>query len=899
MKIASFHKQRGDKIRFVKGLNEDVRKQRWDRIYITTLFSFYWTDTIKTLRYYDFTVKDPRNVFIGGPMATLMADEIQMETGFKPVKGLLDKKGQLRLSGDHKVDSISPDYSILDETDYKYPVSNAYFAYMTRGCVRKCPFCAVPKIEPFYVDYISLINQVERVNDKYGEKKDLLLLDNNVLASPKFDQIIDEIKKAGFYKGAKLNNSLRHVDFNQGIDLRLLTKEKMERLAELPIHPLRIAFDHIGLKDKYIEKIEWAAEHDFIHLSNYILYNYEDIPEEFYERLRINVDLNEKLGTQIYSFPMKYIPVTSKDRGFVGKHWTPKCLRSIQCILQATHGVVSPRREFFEAAFGKNMKEFKKLLILPEDYIIYRADHKNDGTGEWNDLLRSLNANEKNDFLEIVRENRFDDNIRSKFSEVNELLRHYSKDKWDRKDSIDRTFKDVLPKHKSGYYGLGNVTRKGYYTVMHSKKRDLRFPHESIGGLANEFAELYSSHYAAPFGFWALDFLVFMGCLITPEIKFITGQPSRFFLINVGKRAVSHKSTAMNETREFFRFVWNRLKVTSKERTLYEVERELAAGHGIPAVFIEHGDTIAQIRAKRTSRFTKKLVLLYDDLKGLAAMGNEKGNTLFPELAKLFENEEYVHTTRGKGRVSLFNLHTSLITNGTAEVLQETWKNNENKFGLPNRFFLAFDESYKPNYDPMVVSFKEKDNLAKKVATCLDGFLKERHGGDGKERYIDYADPTAKRAYLDWCEDFFNKHGDDDLTGCLDALGWGLMSTMAVCEGTWKVTVDLVTRVIKLLEQQYRVRYGNLPVDGGKQVATMANKIRRYLEEHPGSTIHETENGIHSDRYGGARTFNWAFGGLKDNSEIASVGKKHYLNKLIESNELIMGANKVATDGDS
>ncbi len=429
MKISAFHKIRGDEVCFVKGLDKEVRHRLWDRIYIATLFSFQWSETIKTIKYYEFSVRDPQNFFIGGPMATLMADEIQKETGFSPVRGLLNEEGKLRLAGDCKVDSMIPDYGILDEMKYKYPASNAYFAHMTRGCVRKCPFCAVPKIEPFYVEYIPLKKQIEMINDKYGEKKDLLLLDNNVLASRKFDQIIDEIKEAGFHKGVKLNKRLRHVDFNQGIDLRLLSKAKMKRLAELAIYPLRIAFDHISFKDKYIEKIGWAAEYGFRRISNYILYNYGDTPEEFYERLRINVKLNEKLGTQIYSFPMKYIPVTNKDRNFVGKHWTRKYLRSIQCILQATHGVVSPRREFFEAAFGKSIKEFKKLLIMPADYIIYREDHKDNGTAEWNDLLRSLTPNQRNDFLKIVRENRFDNNIRSEFSKVNALLEHYKKGK--------------------------------------------------------------------------------------------------------------------------------------------------------------------------------------------------------------------------------------------------------------------------------------------------------------------------------------------------------------------------------------------------------------------------------------------------------------------------------------
>jgi len=289
MKIATYHKEQGDEVIFVKGLNKNFRAQMWDRIYITTLFSFYWEETIKTIKYYEFSVKDPQNLFIGGPMATIMAEEIEKETGFKPVRGLLNEKGKLNLINDHRVDNVVPDYSILNEISYKYPATDAYFTYMTRGCIRKCPFCAVPEIEPFYLDYIPLKKQIKIINEKYGTKKDLLLLDNNILASSKFNQIIDEIKEIGFYKGAKLNNRCRYIDFNQGIDLRLLSKEKMKRLAELPVKPLRIAFDDIKLKDKYIEKIEWAAGFDLMRLSNYIMYNYEDTPEDFYERLKPNL----------------------------------------------------------------------------------------------------------------------------------------------------------------------------------------------------------------------------------------------------------------------------------------------------------------------------------------------------------------------------------------------------------------------------------------------------------------------------------------------------------------------------------------------------------------------------------------------------------------------------------
>jgi hypothetical protein len=429
MKIATFHRDRGDRVRFIKGLNNEIREQAWDRIYITTLFSFYWAETIKTVKYYEYSVKDPQNLFIGGPMATIMAKEIQEETGFEPVVGLLNKKGKIKLPYDCKIDNLVPDYCILQEIDYKYPANDAYLSYMTRGCIRHCEFCAVPTLEPKYVEYIPLLKQIQQVDKKYGKMTDLLLLDNNVLASDRFDDIVDEIKRAGFYKGAKLNNKERHVDFNQGVDMRKLTKEKMRRLSELPVRPLRIAFDHIGLKDKYIEKIEWAAEFGMLNLSNYILYNFHDKPEDFYERLRINIMLNERLGTKIFSFPMKYIPIKNKDRKYVGEHWNARYLRGIQCILHATHGVVSPRRAFFEAAFGKNVDEFKKLILMPDNYIIYRDKHRCNGTVAWKKQVAALSPKQKEEFIKIVHENHFNSSVQSKHEKVNALLKHYKKKK--------------------------------------------------------------------------------------------------------------------------------------------------------------------------------------------------------------------------------------------------------------------------------------------------------------------------------------------------------------------------------------------------------------------------------------------------------------------------------------
>lgn len=423
MKIATFHKQKRNHVRFIKGCDLETRNEGWNEIYITTLFSFYWNKTIETIKYYSRTPGNPK-IYVGGIMATLMQDEVEEATGIRPVFGLLNEKGKLGIDDEETIDCLVPDYHILEDVPYIYPAHDAYFLHTTRGCIRKCEFCAVSTIEPTYVDYIPVKSQIEKIDKQFGPKKDLLLMDNNVLASKQFDRIIDEIKEAGFIKGAKLGKRLRHVDFNQGIDPRILTKKKIKRLAELPIKPLRIAFDNINLKDKYVEKVRWAAGYGLKYLSNYVLYNFDDTPEDFYERLRINIDLNEELGTQLFSFPMKYAPVTGKNRKHISPHWNYHYLRSVNCILNATHGVVGIKKEFFNRAFGENVEQFKKLLAMPEKYIIYRDKHKDTEAAKWMQQYDSLSDADKLIFHGLVDDRKFIDDVTG-IESIDEILQHY------------------------------------------------------------------------------------------------------------------------------------------------------------------------------------------------------------------------------------------------------------------------------------------------------------------------------------------------------------------------------------------------------------------------------------------------------------------------------------------
>jgi len=359
MKISTHHKSRGDDVVFYKGTSAAVRDQTWDIIYITTMFTFQWKRTIETIQFYQRGKQtNKKNIRVGGILASLLPKDVENETGITPHFGLWDE-----------VDRLTPDYTLTNGV-YEYYTNNASLGYMTKGCPNRCPYCAVPRLEPEYVDFVPLGNQID------PNKKDLILLDNNVLASAEFPRIVEDIKRHGFRKGAGLGKAQRYVDFNQGVDARLLTEEKMELLSQLPLKPLRIAFDNIKFEKLYTNKIRLAHKYGIRHLSNFILFNYDDTPEDFYRRLQINIELNEELGLSIFSFPMRYVPLDAKDRKYVNPNWTKTQLRGIQCILHATHGVVGPRRPFFEKAFGRDAGEFKYIIEQPEEIIFHRENMK-------------------------------------------------------------------------------------------------------------------------------------------------------------------------------------------------------------------------------------------------------------------------------------------------------------------------------------------------------------------------------------------------------------------------------------------------------------------------------------------------------------------------------------------
>lgn len=486
MKISTYHKMLGDEVCFVKGVDPNVDAAVWDRIYITTLFTFDFSISAETILHYMRLVDDVSSLYVGGIMASLMPESIVEATGIDRshiLTGLFTNTSVVGDNNDINVDQLPLDYDILEDVNYKYPAGDNYFAYTTRGCPNHCSFCAVPILEPNFHVTNNIVEQIKVIDQKYGPKQHLLLLDNNVLNTPNLESLVDDLCAAGFGRGAKyvdpgtynivmmryhngdraefldkkmiayldkfkkrikspekLDTFLqivigaedaedyagymlehedelspivekyrsktpkaRYLDFNQGVDGRKINDDNMTQLARLAIKPLRIAFDDIKLKDTYCAAVRTAHRHGIKEISNYILFNYKDKPEDLYERLKINIELNRELGIQIFSFPMKYSPINRTDRSYIGVNWTKKSIRAISAILQVTKGVVAAGSDFFYKAFGNTLEEYFELLAMPRELIMFRHHFEENGTtAAWKKLYQAMGDEQKKELMEFT-----------------------------------------------------------------------------------------------------------------------------------------------------------------------------------------------------------------------------------------------------------------------------------------------------------------------------------------------------------------------------------------------------------------------------------------------------------------------------------------------------------------
>lgn len=167
------------------------------------------------------------------------------------------------------------------------PHHNPNATFTSRGCIRTCSFCAVPKMEG---DLVELDGWPIRP----------IVCDNNLLACSMshFNHVIDSLMP------------LRGVDFNQGLDARLLTCHHAEWIARLDLKAVRLAWDHTSLENQFMSAFELLRKAgipaDKIHV--YVLIGWNDTPKDAEYRLQTVANLGA------YPNPMRYQPLETMSR---------------------------------------------------------------------------------------------------------------------------------------------------------------------------------------------------------------------------------------------------------------------------------------------------------------------------------------------------------------------------------------------------------------------------------------------------------------------------------------------------------------------------------------------------------------------------------------------------------
>lgn len=174
---------------------------------------------------------------------------------------------------DH-IEHLCPDYSLY-KTDYS-------IGFLTRGCIRNCSFCIVPEKEGKIKPHADI--------EEFTKHKKVILLDNNILAH---DHGIKQIEK--------ISSLALKVDFNQGMDARLVDKQIAKRLSKVKwIRFLRFACDNKTMIPHIKKTVELLGKQGVKPYRIFCYFLVKDINEAL-----DRIEVLREIGVDIFAMPYR------------------------------------------------------------------------------------------------------------------------------------------------------------------------------------------------------------------------------------------------------------------------------------------------------------------------------------------------------------------------------------------------------------------------------------------------------------------------------------------------------------------------------------------------------------------------------------------------------------------
>lgn len=259
MKISAWHKSQGDHVEWY----QPMFSGHMDRVYMSKVFSFTPD--------YEYCI-DSDEIIKGGSGYC-----IELVDG----KEIYHSERDIPLP--EEIEHIYPDYSIYPEL-----TKDTAFGFLTRGCPRGCDFCHVKAKEG------QCSRKVADLSEFWRGQKNIILCDPNILACPNHMELLQQ-----------LADSKAKVEFNQGIDIRLVNDKNLELLRQIRLSNIHLAFDRYQDKAiieprlrKFVEKTGFNKDKG--HVMVYILVNFDTTLEQDIERIQLCREL------KLSPYPMIY-----------------------------------------------------------------------------------------------------------------------------------------------------------------------------------------------------------------------------------------------------------------------------------------------------------------------------------------------------------------------------------------------------------------------------------------------------------------------------------------------------------------------------------------------------------------------------------------------------------------
>ena len=222
MKLSAYHKAQGHQVCFWNPLFY------FDVVYKSRVFTdTYSKDSI--------TVRNAGQVIRGG-------------TGYGPGPDLPDE-----------IEHSYPDYSLYPQ------YSETAYGFLSRGCPRGCGFCIVGGKEG------RKSRKVADLSEFWRGQREIKLMDANLLACPDHESLL-----------LQLAESRALVDFSQGLDIRLITRDNVALLNQVRTKAVHFAWDNPDedLTRYFRQFLEWTSIRNPRLRRVYLLTNYGSTHEQ-------------------------------------------------------------------------------------------------------------------------------------------------------------------------------------------------------------------------------------------------------------------------------------------------------------------------------------------------------------------------------------------------------------------------------------------------------------------------------------------------------------------------------------------------------------------------------------------------------------------------------------------